>query len=76
MSDDSVGRLASLARRAALMRWGPGDDGSAPPIPGETDAPRGPDDPDRLSGDEEAAVLKALDPFWTRGIIKPPESDG
>ncbi len=75
MSDDSVEKLANLARRAALMRWGPDDDGSAPTIPGEIGASRDPDDPDRMSGDEEFAVLKALDPFWTRGIIKPSESD-
>ncbi len=76
VSDDSVGKLASLARRAAQMRWGPEDSGSAPVILGETGAPRGQDDPDLMSGDEEAEVLKALDPFWTRGIIKPPETDG
>ena len=75
VSDDSVEKLASLARRAAQMRWGPEDSGSAPVIPGETGSSRDADDPVRMSGDEEAEVLKALDPFWTRGIIKPPESD-
>lgn len=25
----------------------------------------------RIGGEQEAAVLEALDPFWTRGIIMP-----
>ena len=66
----SVSELARLAKSAARMRWGPEDDGSAPVLPGRER--RGDEaDPDGLSGDEERAVLKALDPFWTRGIVKP-----
>ena len=64
----SVSELARLAKSAARMRWGPEDDGSAPVLPGKE---RRAGDPDGLSGDEERAVLKALDPFWTRGIVKP-----
>ena len=64
----SVSELARLAKSAARMRWGPEDDGSAPVLPGRE--PRG-DEAGGLSGDEERAVLKALDPFWTRGIVKP-----
>ena len=64
----SVSELARLAKSAARMRWGPEDDGSAPVLPGRE---RRAGDPDGLSGDEERAVLKALDPFWTRGIVKP-----
>ena len=66
----SVSELARLAKSAARMRWGPEDDGSAPILPGrERRADEA--DPGGLSGDEERAVLKALDPFWTRGIVKP-----
>ena len=64
----SVSELARLAKSAARMRWGPEDDGSAPVLPGRE---RRADEPGGLSGDEERAVLKALDPFWTRGIVKP-----
>lgn len=67
---ESVGELARLARSAARMRWGPEDTGSAPVLPGR-EKRAGEDDSDRLSGDAERAVLKALDPFWTRGIVKP-----
>ncbi len=70
---DSVKELARLAREAAKMRWGPEDTGSAPTLPGK-DRRTG-TDPERLSGDEERAVLKALDPFWTRGIVKPEDRE-
>lgn len=66
----SVSELARLAKSAARMRWGPEDTGSAPVLPGR-EKPAGEADPGGLSGDEERAVLKALDPFWTRGIVKP-----
>lgn len=72
---DSVKELARLAREAARMRWGPEDTGSAPTLPGKEKRDAA-DDPDRLSGDEERAVLKALDPFWTRGIVKPEDGEG
>ena len=52
------------------MRWGREDTGSAPVLPGKEKRDDGPD-PERMSGDEEREVLKALDPFWTRGIVKP-----
>lgn len=67
---ESVKELARLARSAARMRWGPDDTGSAPALPGR-ERRAGGDGAGRLSGDEERAVLKALDPFWTRGIVKP-----
>ena len=67
---DSVKELARLAREAARMRWGPEDTGSAPTLPGKEKRDDEPD-PARMSGDQERAVLKALDPFWTRGIVKP-----
>ena len=67
---DSVKELARLAREAAQMRWGREDTGSAPVLPGKEKRDDGPD-PERMSGDEEREVLKALDPFWTRGIVKP-----
>ncbi len=69
----SVSELAQLARAAARMRWGPEDTGSAPVVPGKEKRSDDEDDPDRLSGDQEREVLKALDPFWTRGIVKPEE---
>ena len=71
---DSVKDLARLAREAAKMRWGPEDTGSAPTLPGKHK--RTEVDKERLSGDEERAVLKALDPFWTRGIVKPEDGEG
>ncbi len=72
---DSVKKLARLAREAAQMRWGPEDTGAAPTLPGKE---KRSDEPDskRLSGDEEREVLKALDPFWTRGIVKPEDGEG
>lgn len=66
--------LARLARQAARMRWGPEDSGSAPTLPGKEPAARDAAT-GRLSGDAERAVLKALDPFWTRGIVKPGEGE-
>ncbi len=71
---DSVKELARLAREAAKMRWGPDDTGAAPVLPGKDK--RTEIDAERLSGDEERAVLKALDPFWTRGIVKPEDGEG
>ena len=71
---DSVQELARLAREAARMRWGPEDTGAAPTLPGEERSSDEPDS-DALSGDEEREVLKALDPFWTRGIVKPKDSE-
>ncbi len=70
----SVSELARLAKSAARMRWGPEDSGSAPVLPGREKRAGGAD-ADRLSGDEERAVLKALDPFWTRGILKPEDGE-
>lgn len=70
---DSVKELARLAREAAKMRWGPEDTGSAPSLPGKDK--RTEIDPEGLSGDEELSVLKALDPFWTRGIVKPKDGE-
>ena len=70
---DSVKELARLAREAAKMRWGPDDTGAAPVLPGKDK--RTEIDAERLSGDEERAVLKALDPFWTRGIVKPEDGE-
>ena len=67
---DSVKELARLAREAAQMRWGPEDTGAAPSLPGKEERTEEPD-PARMSGDQEREVLKALDPFWTRGIVKP-----
>ena len=71
---DSVKELARLAREAARMRWGPEDTGAAPTLPGQ-EMRAGEPDSDALSGDEEREVLKALDPFWTRGIVKPKDSE-
>ncbi len=71
---DSVQELARLAREAARMRWGPEDTGAAPTLPGKEKSSGEPDS-DALSGDEEREVLKALDPFWTRGIVKPKDSE-
>ncbi len=72
---DSVKELAHLARRAARMRWGPEDTGSAPTLPGKETQARDVE-PSCLSGDEERSVLKALDPFWTRGIVKLDDGEG
>ncbi|HCV00700.1 MAG: hypothetical protein CL897_02550 [Dehalococcoidia bacterium] len=69
---DSVKELARLAREAAHMRWGREDNGSAPSLPGKGKRVDE-DGTERMSGDQELAVLKALDPFWTRGIVKPEE---
>ena len=71
---DSVKELARLAREAARMRWGPEDTGAAPTLPGKAKHPHEVD-PERMSGDEEREVLKALDPFWTRGIVKPKDGE-
>ena len=71
---DSVKELARLAREAAKVRWGPEDTGAAPVLPGKEK--RGEEaDPERMSGDQEREVLKALDPFWTRGIVKPEDGE-
>jgi hypothetical protein len=72
---DSVKELARLAREAAKVRWGPDDTGAAPTLPGK-DKRADEANPERLSGDEEREVLKALDPFWTRGIVKPEDGEG
>ena len=72
---DSVKKLARLAREAAQMRWGPEDTGAAPTLPGKEKRSDEPD-PNLMSGDEEREVLKALDPFWTRGIVKPEDGEG
>ena len=67
---DSVKELARLAREAAKVRWGPEDTGAAPVLPGK-EKRDDEADPERMSRE----VLKALDPFWTRGIVKP-EDEG
>ncbi len=56
------------------MRWGREATGSAPVLPGKERARRD-SDGKRMSGDEEREVLKALDPFWTRGIVKPEDGE-
>ena len=71
---DSVKDLARLAREAARMRWGPEDTGAAPTLPGKEKHPDEAD-PQSMSGDQEREVLKALDPFWTRGIVKPKDGE-